>query len=150
MGDERAPSADALIGLARAAQDPSAPFDQLADAIAALRRVDDKTHLAYALNEAARLRLSNGYQHEAVPLAGEALVAAEAVGRSTEIAVSRTLLANLRAKEGDLAGARELLAPYLAADGDFTALSARAIDHLRLAAQATGLSVPTLIPTAAH
>ncbi len=66
---------------------------RLAASLAALRERDDKAHLAYALNEAAALALGTGDATVATRLAAEALAAALAVRRATQIARARATIA---------------------------------------------------------
>ncbi|MBL8289282.1 MAG: AAA family ATPase [Rubrivivax sp.] len=99
MGEPPTPFALALAALARwhegsAAGAPATHAGRdLALQLDALRRLDDKAHLAYALNEAAALALAARRHEEARRLAAEALAAAEAVRRPTEQAVARAWLA---------------------------------------------------------
>ena len=147
MGEDRAPAADALSALAAMARDPSMSREGLAAAMAELRAVDDKTHLAYVLNEAALAFMSVGNQRECKALAEQARCTAEAINHTTEIAVARATLARLANAAGDDAQAAELMAPYQAPDMDVSSLSSRARHHLALAATASGLPIPTLVPT---
>lgn len=92
MGETQAPFAQALAALARLRQGDAQDAALLA-ALQALREVDDKAHLAYALNEAAALALDRGRNEEAAACAAEALAAAQAVRRTTEAAVAGARLA---------------------------------------------------------
>jgi DNA-binding SARP family transcriptional activator len=93
MGESQVPFADALAALAR--QRLGEPDAALAvDAsLAALRERDAKAHLAYALNEVAARALDSGDAEVAARLATEALAAAQAVRRPTQIARARATIA---------------------------------------------------------
>jgi DNA-binding SARP family transcriptional activator len=93
MGETNAPFAEALGALSRWRQGDGAAEGELAMSIEALRQLDDKAHLAYVLNEAAALLLNAGRHEAAAAGASEALGAAQAVHRPTEIAVARARLA---------------------------------------------------------
>jgi hypothetical protein len=112
MGEPQAPFAQALGALARLQEGDGVPEgigskqqpgrrgmdrtragQDLHSSLAALRELDDKAHLAYALNEAAGLSLQGGRSDEAAGLAAEALAAAQAVRRPTEVAVAAARLA---------------------------------------------------------
>jgi hypothetical protein len=69
-------------------------------ALQALRERDDKAHLGYALNQAAALALEQGRAVSAEAWAAEALAAAKAVRRPTEVAVATALLAMARRAVG--------------------------------------------------
>ena len=72
LGEDETPFVETLQALALlAAGDSSAP-DAMADALGRLRTVDDKSYLAYALNDAARLHLRAGRVEQARLLAAEA------------------------------------------------------------------------------
>ncbi len=111
MGQPQAPFAEALGALARQRQgggidevsgseqqpgqrgtDRTRAGPDLLSSLAALRELDDKAHLAYALNEAAAVALRGGRFDEAAGLAVEALAAAQAVRRPTEVAVAAARL----------------------------------------------------------
>ncbi len=98
MGTLQSPMNDslrALAMLARADSDAGQRTAQQAlDAAAqALRALDDKAHLAYVLNQTAMLALGHGLPARARTAAAEALQAAEAVRRGTEVLAARALLA---------------------------------------------------------
>ena len=110
MGEPPPPFARAMGAVARwrgngaaaqAGSGPSAEEDLLAS-LAALRDQDDKAHLAYALNEAAALAQEAGRPHVAARFAAEALGAARAVRRATEmtVAAARLVDACARGAEG--------------------------------------------------
>jgi hypothetical protein len=70
------------------------------DRLDALRALDDKTHLAYVLNHLAALELDAGRLDRAHAAATEALAAAQALGRSNEIAIAQALLAGVADARG--------------------------------------------------
>jgi DNA-binding SARP family transcriptional activator len=78
-------------------------------ALALLRTIDTKGHLAYAQNFMANLDVRAGDLPAARARADEALRAAEAVGRRTEVARARTVLAHVE----HLAGSTSLAAAHL-------------------------------------
>jgi DNA-binding SARP family transcriptional activator len=93
MGEAQVPFADALAALARqrlGEPDASAAVEA---SLSALRERDAKAHLAYALNEVAARALASGDAEGAARLATEALVAAQAVRRPTQIARARATIA---------------------------------------------------------
>lgn len=85
MGEAAVPFADALAALARLRRGESAAAAAVEASLAALRERDDKAHLAYALNETAALALAAGDAPAALRDAGEALAAATAVRRPSQI-----------------------------------------------------------------
>lgn len=93
MGDTEAPFPQALAALARWRCGDDAGAEALHAALASLRALDDKAHLAYALNEGAALALCAGDTHQAAAFAREALTAAQAVRRPTEVCVAQARLA---------------------------------------------------------
>ena len=103
-GGLTAPFGEALRALAAwSAEGPSPATRRALDAgIAHLRSVDDKAHLAYALNQLAALELAAGNRSTAASAATEALAAARAVRRATEIASAQALLARAREAVGEL------------------------------------------------
>jgi hypothetical protein len=147
-GDVRAPFAQALAALARLHRGDGAAEAMLLESIAALRDVDDKGHLAYALNEAAAVELAAGRSESAAGYAREALAAAEAVRRPTEVVVA---LAHLASASHDAGGAAELLARL----ADTPALTARAAAAAAAAQQAIAArqataALQTTVPTPAR
>ncbi|MES1161575.1 MAG: hypothetical protein ABUL50_00760, partial [Rhizobacter sp.] len=93
----------ALAAMAAEAPTPSEATGRAVDAsIAHLRSVDDKAHLAYALNQLAALELSRGHHDAATAAATDALAAAQAVRRATEIATARALLARASRQADEL------------------------------------------------
>jgi predicted ATPase len=138
MGGQQAPFAHVLGALARVRQGEPAAEAELIASLAALRELDDKAHLAYALNEAAALALEGGRADAAAAFAGEALAAAQAVRRPTEVAVATARLAQAA---GDPRRAAEWLMQMPPVER-----SARAVAALEAAA--AGLS--TFAPTTAR
>jgi DNA-binding SARP family transcriptional activator len=136
----------ALAGLARGASSGATDVER---ALAKLREIDTKGHLAYALNFVAELDVSKGDLASAARRAEEALRAAEAVGRRAEVARARLLLARLAERIGDSASARDQLQ---ALQGDLReplgmiAATRKAIAEL---AAELGVTIPTEIPTKA-
>jgi DNA-binding SARP family transcriptional activator len=115
-----APMASMLGALARRAQEPTAAAPASAateEALAALRAIDTKGLLAYALNVAAGQDLASAHEQRARAHAEEALDAATAVGRRTEMVVARALLARLAARAGDRAASTAHLAAARAVAG---------------------------------
>ena len=139
MGDVDAPFARALQALARRRGGTDAALQA---PLQALRAADDKAHLAYALNAAAQIELDCGAADAARGLAEEALVAAQAVQRASEIAVARATLVCLASRAEETARAATLL-EALRLDGAGKRCSARAAAALERAAAA----IPTLDPT---
>ncbi len=93
MGESQVPFADALAALARRRLGEPGAAAAVDASLAALRERDAKAHLAYALNEAATLALGTGDATVATRLATEALEAALAVRRPTQIARARATIA---------------------------------------------------------
>jgi hypothetical protein len=129
MGEPQAPFAQALGALARARLGDEDAERLLAASLDELRDRDDKAHLAYALNEAAALALDAGRLQAAAAFATEALVAAKAVRRPTEVAVAMSRLACAAPDAGGTAADQ----PPWQVSG---APSARAAAAMRLAARA--------------
>jgi hypothetical protein len=97
----------------------------LADALRRLRTVDDKSYLAYALNNAAHLHLQAGRFDQVRACAAEALAAASAMRRKNEVTIAHAMLA--RAGEADVA---QNVASVFTAPSDLDSLSARARSRL--------------------
>jgi tetratricopeptide (TPR) repeat protein len=138
MGEPQAPFAQALGALARLRQGEAEAEPLLATSLQQLRELDDKAHLAYALNEAAALALAAGRREAAVAHAAEALAAAQAVHRPTEVAVALAALARCAA---DPAAAARWLAQIPRDSGSARAEAARAA-----AASALPTPAPTIAP----
>ncbi|MGT2510935.1 ATP-binding protein [Cupriavidus basilensis] len=140
-----APFAGALGALARLRLGQPAAQDELAASLASLRSVDDKAHLAYALNAAAAMALDRGQCEVAGTCASEALDAARAVRRLTEMTVAAACLVQAAASAGDAARAAGWLAElrWLVAGHQPSARAAAALERAVLACRA----IPTLAPT---
>ncbi|MEP7281444.1 MAG: AAA family ATPase [Rubrivivax sp.] len=138
MGDAPAPFAQALGAIARLREGVGAAEPVLAASLDQLRELDDKAHLAYALNEAAMLSLAAGRPEAATACATEALAAARAVRRPTEVAVA---LAALAGAAPDPVSAANWLAMAPRDTG-----SARAQAALASAEQALPTPAPTVVP----
>jgi hypothetical protein len=115
-----APFARAMEGVCRYALGES--DGELDEALEALRLVDAKHRLAYALNRAAEVDLGAGNPALAVRRAQEALANAEVLDRKTEALVARVVLAGAAAvlddeaeEQAHLAAIRELLDAPVAA-----------------------------------
>jgi tetratricopeptide (TPR) repeat protein len=110
----------------------------LDQALTSLRDFDDKMHLAYVLNFAARDALALGQYSRARTEATEALTAARAMLRTTEIVVATSILARAECAAGDRSAATARL-QALASECDFATLSARARANLEQAAHDIGV-----------
>jgi len=132
MGEAEVPFAQALAALACWREGDAGAERRLADGIAGLRALDDKAHLAYALNEAAAQALEDGRLPLAAAQAAEALAAAQAVRRPTEVTVAAALLA--RAAQQAARRAEALVQAQAALRAAATP-SARAAAAVALAAQ---------------
>jgi DNA-binding SARP family transcriptional activator len=93
MGESQVPFADALAALARQRLGEPDAGAAVETSLSALRERDAKAHLAYALNEVAARALDGGDAEAAARLATEALAAAQAVRRPTQIARARATIA---------------------------------------------------------
>jgi tetratricopeptide (TPR) repeat protein len=105
----------------------------LDQALASLRDFDDKAHLAYALNFVAHEALSRDQYSQARIAAAEALTAAQAMSRTTEIVVAASILARVECACGDLPAAIARL-QALMSECDCGTFSARARTSLERAA----------------
>ena len=105
MGEgSEGPAAEALEALARvAAGEPEGA--RLDRALGLLREIDAKGMLAYVLTHAARLDLAAGRTAAARERAEEALGAAQAVDRRTQVALARAVLGQAALAERDAAAA---------------------------------------------
>ena len=112
----------------------------LDEALTSLREFDDKAHLAYALNFVADDALTRGQYSRARIAATEALMAAKAMSRSTEIVVAGSMLARADYADGDRSAAIARI-HGLDSEWDRTALSERARDHLERATRDIGLAL---------
>ncbi|WP_395703868.1 ATP-binding protein, partial [Aquabacterium sp.] len=93
MGESQVPFADALAALVRLQRAEPGAAAALQAALDALRERDDKARLAYALNAAATRALAAGNKPEAARQAAEALAAATAVRRASQITRAQATLA---------------------------------------------------------
>jgi DNA-binding SARP family transcriptional activator/tetratricopeptide (TPR) repeat protein len=145
IGDGPAPVADALRALARMLdKDGAEPELQLP--LGALRALDDKAQLAYVLNQIAVWRFGHGRLEAARAAATEALGAAQAVRRTTEIVVASSILAHIEARSGDARKAVKMIESLMANLGDVSFLSARARAELDRAGES--VRIPTPVQTA--
>ncbi len=124
-GSEAAVAAT-LDALARAGLGEALADRALDAALDRLRTADAKGILALALNLAADLDLARGQGARAELRARQALATAEAVGRSSQIALARAVLARAARLRGDDAGAGQALTPTEALLADPLAVSDRA------------------------
>jgi DNA-binding SARP family transcriptional activator len=148
MGEgSEVPFAAALDALSRLTAGEAGADERVNQAMASLRLVDSKAHLAYALNFAAAIDLRNDRVGSARRRAEEALAAAEAVKRRSEGALSRALLAQAAIADGERDEATRYLLPVLGQAGDPCAVHARARQALISAAQMLGMAVSTLAQT---
>jgi hypothetical protein len=111
-------------------------------ALDALRAVDSKAHLAYALDVLAEQDLRASRADDARRRAEEALVAAETVGQKSELAVARSLLARLAFDRGERAEALALLNACRPDLSTPLGLSARARAAVTRAADRLGVAIP--------
>jgi DNA-binding SARP family transcriptional activator/tetratricopeptide (TPR) repeat protein len=147
LGETDAAVAGVLRDLARMAQGAPDAVAAFATSVERLRGLDNKAYLAYALNWAAAIHLDAGRLDGARACALEALEAAKAVERITEMVVARALLAQLAARGGDVAATRDQIERLASTVPDPQRLSARARAHLATAATASGVDITTLAPT---
>jgi hypothetical protein len=105
IGDSQAPAAEALAALADCRRLGRAAVPKLEKALACLRGFDDKATLAYALNQYASVELDQGRCQAAQTLAEEALAAATAARRITEVVVANAILLQAFVAEGDYTAA---------------------------------------------
>jgi DNA-binding SARP family transcriptional activator len=92
LGEDESPFIATLQALAQLAADEAEGQTALADGLRRLRKVDDKSYLAYALNSAAGLHLRAGRPDEARLCAAEALSAASAMRRKNEATIAQAIL----------------------------------------------------------
>jgi DNA-binding SARP family transcriptional activator/tetratricopeptide (TPR) repeat protein len=143
-GGGPAPVADALRAVAIMHDQPGAE-PQLPPKLKALRLLDDKAQLAYVLNEIATCRLRCGNVEGARAAAAEALVAAQAVKRSTEIIAATSNLVCIEVVAGNPQEAEQFGISLAAATETGSFLSARAQAHLSRARER--FKIPTGIQT---
>jgi tetratricopeptide (TPR) repeat protein len=105
IGGSEPQVAAALEALARAGcgEGEAADLDRVA---AEVRKVDAKNMLAYTLNAAAELDLRAGNREQARRRATEALAAATAVGRPSQIAGAHAVLGRIALLDGDARAAQ--------------------------------------------
>jgi tetratricopeptide (TPR) repeat protein len=142
IGDSQSPVAEALRAVI-ALHDAGVAAEDLDHRLDALRAYDDKAQIAYILNHIATIDLRRSRPEAARKRASEALDAARAVTRLTEIVVASSLLARALLLLGDADGAAALLASIDAGGGNFNPLSARAREFLDQA----WAEIPTLPQT---
>jgi DNA-binding SARP family transcriptional activator/tetratricopeptide (TPR) repeat protein len=131
-----------LRDLARLALGDADALPAVEAGLLTLRAIDSKAQLAYALDVLAEHDARAGRAGDARRRASEALVAAEAVGQKSEVAVARSLLARLAYDRGDHG---EAIALLQACGPDLStplALSARARAAVAGAAERVGVSMP--------
>jgi predicted ATPase/DNA-binding SARP family transcriptional activator len=131
-GSER-PIAEALDSLARVLAGDDAAEAALEPALGRVRDADAKVMLSTLLNFAAENDLLQGRPGRARQRASQALIAALAVERTSQVIIARAILARLALRAGDRAGAGQLLHPAAAELGVPFAVSSHA---RRLAEQA--------------
>jgi DNA-binding SARP family transcriptional activator/tetratricopeptide (TPR) repeat protein len=101
LGEDETPLAATLEALARiAAGDTSVP-EELAAGLEQMAAIDDKSYLAYALNEAARHHMRLGRAEATAGFASRALSIAEVIHRTNEIVIAQALLARARLETGE-------------------------------------------------
>jgi class 3 adenylate cyclase len=133
------PVANALRTLAQMSSDPKRAAS-LEESLSSLRDLDDKANIAYVLNFGALHELMRERHIAAQAFAAEALAAARAVRRTTEIVVASTTLGRALSAQGDrLAGIACLR--QLASDCNFAVMSARARVAVENASNELGISV---------
>jgi tetratricopeptide (TPR) repeat protein len=147
MGDQDVPFALAITALAELIAGKAGARERLASALAALREIDDKSHLAYVLNLAAGVYLDGGCIAAAQALAGEALAAAKTVRRWSEAVIAESVLARAAVASGDAPEAADRLARLLQEATDPYAVSTRARAAIATAAEALGRRPSTPVPT---
>lgn len=125
-GSERATAA-ALAALAGCALEVGGAAADLERAIAALREVDAKAMLAYALNGAAVRDLLAGEVDGAQGHAAAALTAAQAVQHRSEMAVAHAILGEVALRRGDRRDGQAHLTEARRNQATALALSARAV-----------------------
>jgi DNA-binding SARP family transcriptional activator/tetratricopeptide (TPR) repeat protein len=144
MGEgSEAPIAAALEALAHLSLGTPEADGKLLEALDTLAQIDAQAALAYALNGAALFDLRRGRFEAARQHAERALIAAERVGRSTEVALARVLLAEVAFGEGQRRAAKAHLEPLLSHPLDPNALDARTRDAARSLATRLEIDIPT-------
>jgi hypothetical protein len=115
LGEDGTPFVESLRALLKLAAQDRGAADALNHALARLRAVDDKTYLAYALNGAARLQLAAGQIEAARNSATDALAAASAIRRPSEVAIAESILAAAGEKSLESWGESSFGAEHLSA-----------------------------------
>ncbi|HXI59835.1 MAG TPA: AAA family ATPase, partial [Polyangia bacterium] len=129
FGGSEQQGATALIALVRVAAGQASPETMTAP-IDGLRVADAKGMLAYVLNMAAIFDLRAGRREETRARATEALSAATAVGRLSQVAISRALLGQIALLAGDARTAQAHLAATEELRREPLALTALAMQQL--------------------
>jgi DNA-binding SARP family transcriptional activator len=144
MGEgSEAPVAAALEALAQLALGVPETDSRLTEVLDTLAGIDAQAALAYALNAAALLDVRAGRSEAARQHAERALESAQRVGRGTEAAFARILLAEVALAEGHRRAARAHLEPVLPLALDPNALDARTRKALRSLAARLEIAIPT-------
>jgi predicted ATPase/DNA-binding SARP family transcriptional activator len=145
MGEgSEAPVAAALEALAQFALGMPETDSRLTKALDTLAAIDAQGALAYTLNAAALLDVRAGRWEAARQRAERALEAAERIGRSTEVALARVLLAEVALASGDRGAARAQLEPVMPRALDLNALDARTRRAVRSLAGRLELPIPSV------
>src|SRR5262249_11769952 len=100
------PFAATLRALSRLGLESEGAALEVDRALEKLRQIDTKGHLAYASNVLAEVELASGNVDQAKRRAEEALAAANAIGRRTEVARARSILSRVALHAGDEPTAR--------------------------------------------
>jgi tetratricopeptide (TPR) repeat protein len=145
------PVTEAFRAVARLMLDESASEARVEPAIANLRAIDSKAHLAYALDSIAEIELARGAYAAAARCVDEAITAAEIAGRPSEVARARILSASIALASGDrpravatLAAVREALEKPMEVSARVRALAVALADSLEKAATFAGDNRPIL------
>lgn len=141
--------AAALEALARRERGEPGSDDRIDVSIETLRALDARWMLAYVASFAALSALESGDPGRARRLAEEAAAAAQPVGRRSEVALARVVLARLDWRAGDRGAAAAHLAALLEDGAAGDAVSARARRAVEDLAALLGTPIPTIVPTAA-
>jgi predicted ATPase len=106
MGEgSEGPATESFEALARLQLGEPDAADRVERAIARLREIDSKAHLAYLLDSVAEVELMRGDVESARRRVAEAMGAAEIVGRRSEVARGRALSGRIALASGDRARA---------------------------------------------
>jgi len=145
IGDEPSPVAGAVRALATLGEGMRLDDQEVAARLERLRARDDKAQLAYALNGLAERRLEEGRFVVARSCAAEALLAAKAVNRQTEIIAAAAILTEADRRSPDRAKSSDADVSDLKRF-DRAELSARARKFFDRAKRS--YKTPTLVQTA--